>query len=157
MNIYLAFYRTGGSVFSKLIRWWTRSPYSHCELAYLTEQGVQTGQYVCWTSSERDGGVRKKVMKLEKDHWDLVKVTLPKSTAGKPIAWFADNEGKKYDWAGIFGMAWSASGDKADRYFCSEACLTALQTTGWGRGLHPSKTSPGALYEYAQAMLEPTA
>ena len=49
MSVQLALYKGRGTLFNALIRWWTRSPYSHCEL-------VING--TCYSSSIRDGGVR---------------------------------------------------------------------------------------------------
>ena len=50
------------------IRTFTQSIYSHCELAIAREDG----QYDCYSSSIRDGGVRMKTMKLPADKWDLI-------------------------------------------------------------------------------------
>ena len=148
MKLYLAFYKGKGSFFSKAIRWWTRSPYSHVEIAVPKND---TNLYECFTSSERDGGVRHKRMELPTEKWDLVEVHIPVGKKGEVFVWFRNNMDKKYDWAGIFGMVVSSHADKVNRYFCSEACLTALQAAGWGLGLRPSKTSPGALYDFAAA------
>ena len=46
-----------------LIRKFTRSPYSHCEIA--VDKG--NGQYDCYSASLRDGGVRMKTMTLPAD------------------------------------------------------------------------------------------
>jgi hypothetical protein len=48
-------YKAKGDFFNGLIRWWTGSQYSHCEL-------IVRG--VCYSSTIRDGGVRAKVMAL---------------------------------------------------------------------------------------------
>ena len=55
MSVQLALYKAPGEWTNALIRWWTRSQYSHCEL-------VIDG--TCYSSSERDRGVRSKVMAL---------------------------------------------------------------------------------------------
>ncbi|OBX04200.1 enoyl-CoA hydratase, partial [Gallibacterium salpingitidis] len=64
-NVYLALYkgkRSGKSLYAHwcrlcdlLIRKCTRGKYSHCEIAVKKD-----GFYECYSSSVRDGGVRKK-------------------------------------------------------------------------------------------------
>ena len=53
-----------------IIRTLTGSPYSHCELAVPCADG----QYDCYSSSIRDGGVRLKTMPLPPEKWDLIPV-----------------------------------------------------------------------------------
>ena len=48
-----------------LTAWWTRSPYSHVEIVI---------EGVCYSSSLRDGGVRKKVIDLDKPHWRVIPI-----------------------------------------------------------------------------------
>jgi hypothetical protein len=48
MSVQLALYKSHGNWVNRFIRWWTGSPYSHCEL-------VING--TCYSSSVRDGGV----------------------------------------------------------------------------------------------------
>ena len=51
-------------IYNRLVRWWTKSPYSHVELV------VSTGR--AWSSSFEDGGVRSKLIDLDPAKWDLV-------------------------------------------------------------------------------------
>ena len=60
--VQLAMYKAKGDLFNGLIRWWTGSQYSHCEL-------VVRG--VCYSSTIRDGGVRAKVMALLDNRMNL--------------------------------------------------------------------------------------
>ena len=69
---YLACYKgpaTGlfNITFHKVVCWWTRSKYSHCEL-------VING--TAYSSSSRDKGVRKKEIDFSSGKWDLYPVEL---------------------------------------------------------------------------------
>ena len=48
----VAFYKGEGNFFDKLIRWWTKSSYSHCELIF--------SDGIFFSADPRDGGVRYK-------------------------------------------------------------------------------------------------
>lgn len=114
----------------KVIRLATRSKYSHCELAVKR----QDGQFVCYSSSPRDGGVRKKVMALDTAKWDFVKVQI---SHNKIKCCFAKTRGKKYDLLGAIGIPFKVQDN--DKWFCSEWCATAL-------GLSDTQISPQGLY-----------
>jgi hypothetical protein len=118
--MHLAFYKAPGTVFDKLIRLVTRSPYSHVELV-LGNAG--DGTFVCGSSSPRDGGVRIKTMSLPADRWDLAPIAGDAATA---LHWFEQHRGEPYDWLGVlrFVLPWVGQSPRA--WFCSEACLAAL-------------------------------
>ena len=99
--------------FDALVRWWTRGPYSHCEL-------VIDG--LCWSSSARDGGVRGKAIVLGAN-WDVFDVP---GDEAKALAWFQAHKGARYDVAGLFGFVWRREYGDGQRWFCSEACAAAL-------------------------------
>ena len=92
MGVKLALYRPhrwqdlGGYV----IAWWTRSAYSHCEL-------VIDGW--CYSSSIRDGGVRRKQIDLAQPHWTVIDIDGDKAYA---MLIFAQYEGEPYGWADLF-------------------------------------------------------
>ena len=130
-RIYLALYKgnrsgTGFKVLkSRLGDWLTRKVtkgiYSHCELALLQEYG----QYLCYSSSIRDGGVRQKLMPLPAEKWDLIPLNLSNEQIHQVDAFFIRNRGKKYDWLGAIGVVLKFNQDK-NKYFCSEFCAEAL-------------------------------
>ena len=76
--ITLAFYKGRGSSWwirlqDGLIRFATRSPYSHVEL--IVGRAEHDREETCLSSSGRDGGVREKRIVLERAKWDLVDLT----------------------------------------------------------------------------------
>ena len=130
MSVQLALYKGEGDLFNRLIRWWTGSPYSHCEL-------VVRGN--CFSSSVRDGGVRGKPMALPADKWDLIE--LPWADAQQAQAWFNRHAGERYGWLDL--LTGQLLGMQRDHrgVFCSEACAKAL-------GLRNStRMSPQALLD----------
>lgn len=86
--IYLAVYKGEGKLFNRLIRLWTRSRYSHCELV------MPDGRWL--SASAMDGGVRAKHIELDFEHWDLI--PLPWANAKLIESVFDRHEGKGYDW-----------------------------------------------------------
>tara|TARA_R110001606_G_scaffold390081_1_gene556778 strand:- start:62 stop:238 length:177 start_codon:yes stop_codon:yes gene_type:complete len=57
--IALAFYKGHGQLLDRVIRWVTRSSFSHVEiLRAVPAMSVDGAQSRAWSSSGRDGGVR---------------------------------------------------------------------------------------------------
>lgn len=101
-----------------------RVRYSHCEL-------VIAGK--CYSSSERDGGVRAKEIDLASGHWEVFLIS---GDEAKVLAWFREHSAENYDWAGIAAFVVPLLQQRPRHWFCSEACAAALGMPG-GRGLTP--------------------
>ena len=117
----------------RLICWWTRSPYSHVEI-------VING--VCYSSSLRDGGVRKKTIDLDKPHWRVIPIEWRNETD----AWreFAKRNGKPYGWMDLITQHVLRLPVDDPGLLCSELCALMLGLPeSTARGM-----SPGALVEY---------
>lgn len=115
--IYLAAYKGKGKLFNRLIRLWTRSRYSHCELV------MPDGRWL--SASAMDGGVRAKHIELNLEHWDLF--PLPWASESRIKVVFASHRGKGYDWLGVFlSQLLPVAIDDRLRMFCSEFCAAAL-------------------------------
>lgn len=139
MNMQLAFYKgPAKDLAHKIAHWavcfWTRSPYSHCEL-------VIDG--VCYSSSTRDGGVRSKEIDLASGNWDLVPVQGDLLMA---MVHFRGTKGLPYDWAGVMRFVFPWLPNPARRWYCSEWCAAAL---GWEQ----IELSPQELYSRASSLL----
>ena len=133
IKVTLAFYKGKGLIGDYLIRWWTRSQYSHCELIINN---------TWYTSSMRDGGVRRRFSAARpSDHWDFVDVDMSVGDSLDAITKFSEILGKKYDWIGIFFSQFiKADGHERHKWFCSEVCAYML-------GLDkPHRFSPQDLY-----------
>lgn len=120
----IAFYkgtRPGlAGVFNRAVRWWTRGPYSHCELILWR---LADGRAVCGSSSNLDGGVRRKIIDLDPDHWDIVDARW--ANQSKALTWFYLHEGQQYDKAGLFGFVWRRGDGDKRKWWCSEALAAA--------------------------------
>jgi len=130
--IYLALYKGHGTLLNRLIRFWTRSIYSHCELV------MPDGRWL--SASAMDGGVRAKRIELDLAHWDLIPV--PWADANRIEQLFRANQGRGYDWLGLLGSQFlPITIDNKRRMFCSEFCAAGL-----GYPL-PQRYSPALLGE----------
>lgn len=145
MRAYLAFYKHKRPINSwqnlvyrladDIIRLFTFGKYSHCELAIKTDEN-QT-DYLCYSSSNRDGGVRSKTMSLPKDRWDLIEVQNVKLSAIEEF--YKKTDHYKYDFLGAIGVV-IGFGNSKRKYFCSEWCADVLNVG------QPHKYSPNSLY-----------
>lgn len=119
--------------FDDAIKFFTRGPYSHCEIAIPNPDPSLV--FTCYSASNRDGGVRKKVMQLPPERWDLIEVNIEPE---KVRDFFAKTQGAKYDLIGVLGVVLRIR-DSKTKYFCSEWCAECL-------GLNkPHKFSPNQL------------
>lgn len=103
-------------LYNRLVRWWTDSEYSHCELVF--------SDGMCGSSSWLDGGVRLKRIDLDPDHWDVIDCPGNEDAA---YFWFLQHQGEPYDLRGMFRFVWGGLRDSRGKTFCSEAVAAALQ------------------------------
>jgi len=133
MKFQAAFYkgtRPGlAGIYSRVVRWWTKSDYSHVELVLSTDRA--------WSSSFEDGGVRCKPIDFDPARWDLV--DLPPALEQAAEAWFEEHRGAGYDLVGNLQFVLSPIPHSRRRWFCSEAVAAALGIPD------PWRYSPGAL------------
>jgi len=141
--LYVAFYKGHADKWQhrlqdSLIRFFTRGAYSHCEIVWQHHNSID--EYVCITSSPRDGGVRRKLMPLSLHKWHLLPlVTRLDLTPTAAQSFYIQHWNKKYDWRGIINFILPVGHDRT-RYFCSEFCAEFL-------GLNnPHRISPNDLY-----------
>lgn len=109
-----------------LIRLLTKGIYSHCEIAILRADG----QYDCYSASNRDGGVRYKVMDLPSDRWDLQPIDNLKSHS--VLSHYERTRHHRYDTLGALGVVLLSPQSQA-RSFCSEWCYNVIfnSVDGW--------------------------
>jgi hypothetical protein len=116
----IAFYKSTHTglpgIYNRLVRWWTKGIYSHCEL--LFSDGI------CASSSYMDGGVRFKQIDLDITKWDFVRV--PDHLEVNARLWFKMHQGDRYDLLGNLHFVIGAVSDDKNKWFCSEAVASAL-------------------------------
>lgn len=113
----IAFYKNRKDTTSKVICWWTKGPYSHCEIIF--NSGVSA------SSSGRDGGVRFKEIEFHPERWDIYDLG-EKFSEEAAHEWFLNHEEAEYDHFGLVGFLYPPFDEDRVKYFCSEAVAAAL-------------------------------
>ena len=103
-------------IFHKVVCWWTKSKYSHCEIVYKGE---------AYSSSSRDGGVRKKLIDFNSGKWDLY--TIEKLDGEFLITFYEETDECGYDYLGLFRFVLPFIKSSENRWFCSEWCAFVLK------------------------------
>ncbi|MCR9123015.1 MAG: hypothetical protein NXH91_12160 [Phyllobacteriaceae bacterium] len=125
-----------------MIRWVTRSSYSHVELTDLS-WGIGD-RSICWSASPRDGGVRSKLIDLRSGHWLIVPIA---ETNARTVDFIEREAGKGYDWFGlVFSQFFNWRRQDKKRWFCSELIAAALDLP------RPAMWSPGDLKAMVERM-----
>ena len=118
MKYEIAFYKSKHRLFNRLVCYWLRGDYSHCELILARSATTAT----CASASYMDGGVRIKTMMLNPEHWDIVEVECP----ALPEIWMHLHRGQGYDVLGLLGFVWRRQIGDQRKWFCSEAVAAML-------------------------------
>jgi len=138
-----AFYRGTrpgiAGIYNRIVRWWTRSDFSHVELV------LSTG--LAWSASFADGGVRSKPIDFDSKNWILI--DLPPALEKAAEAWFFVHRGAKYDLLGNLQFVLSPIPHTQGRWFCSEAVAAALGIPD------PWRYSPGTLASALTLLQQP--
>lgn len=115
----VAFYKGRKRLFNRLVAWYLRGDYSHCELILSESIGVSE----CASSSYLDGGVRTKRMVLDPEHWDIIEVGGDENYVR---SWLSYYEEDRYDILGLLGFVWRRESGMSEKWFCSEAVAAML-------------------------------
>lgn len=125
---YVALYRGHGAV-GHLIRWQTRSEYSHASLVYPDADGLPSNLSI--ESKEFHGVRRHEITPDEWENIDLFRVVNCTPTQWRRAFQFAERQlGADYDWRGVFRFVTRLPAYKNDKWFCSELVCAALRYAG---------------------------
>ncbi len=117
----------------------TKGPYSHCELVEV----LPTGEYKCFSSSYRDGGVRSKILSLNQESWDFVSADFVRLETLQEVE--NSTEGLGYDLLGAMGLVFLTP-QSQKRWFCSELVAEVI-------GLPESwRYTPNTLYSVCKRL-----
>lgn len=137
----VAFFKNGKGIFDRLVRWWTKSPYSHCEL-FFPDDGTLIG------SVPRIGVREQRVASLDPESWDLLDIPLDPTDEAIVRTWCRGELGSKYDWFSIFfSQVLHIPRSHPDKWYCSEFCAAALQQVSELMGVKPCTLDPGELHD----------
>jgi hypothetical protein len=138
----IAFQKNDPNLFPKLIRWWTKSPYSHCEIIFTNG--------LTFSADCNSTGIRTKFKTSNHNtvDWDFVKIPVDAETEAKLFRWATTEAGCLYDFVGIvFTQILPLSFQNPWWWFCSELCTAFLQQAGLLTDLIAYKLNPGQLFK----------
>ena len=108
-----------------LTAWWTRSPYPHVEIVDMSEDEVFDPTFaLCYSSSIRDGGVRKKVIDLDKPWWRVIPIEWADEDAALRV--FRRYEGQPYGYWDLLTQHVLRLPVDDPGLLCSELCALML-------------------------------
>jgi hypothetical protein len=147
MYIKIAFYRGQGSWHNRLIRWWTKSPYSHAEL--ILADGVT------WISispfAEQKVVAKAKVL-YDNKVWDFLEFEVTEQQHADILKFYDHTAGQRYDWIGMLLSQFLPFRIKQhNRWYCSQWIAYALMLSdvvSWQKKaiFDYSDLSPGFLF-----------
>jgi hypothetical protein len=152
MTVKLAF-KKGNGFFSKLIKWWTKSKYSHVEILLPNKSGEFNPGV--WLSANHKKGVRIKpiIYPLDTENWDYIDVEVPVECYDNAMKKINEIVQYKYATLDLF-LVQVFKLDKMEnrkKMFCSESVCEVLKAFCEPKITHLDKAcvnySPGDLYE----------
>jgi hypothetical protein len=154
-NVRIVLFKGPGSFVDTLIRWWTQSPYSHCELVFTDGTWFSTDtaepQHVRLLPPEQTPATLDPVAFLA--NYDVIRIPMSEANEAKMRTWATSVVGAAYDWAGIyFSQVLNLGWHTATRYFCGEVDTEALEVGGVPFTLQPQRYNPGRLAKTLRAL-----
>lgn len=114
-TVYVVFYKDNYKWWSRLIKWYTNSNYSHCEF-------YCKGQLIGISNEQQ---VRKLQQPLNLSKWDVFELKIPFHTHLERF--YNKTQGAKYDWKGILlSCIFNRKKHNKNKYTCSEWVLNAI-------------------------------
>ena len=123
MKINIAFYKGKGTWTNSIVRWWTKSIYSHAELVLpdcVTWLGISPFLKSVVT--------KRIVLEYNREKWDLVEIDISEEQYELVMQFFEDTQGQGYDWIGMLLSQFLPCKIKhRERWYCSEWIAYALR------------------------------
>ena len=153
-RIKIAFYKGRGDWRNKIIRWWTKSLYSHAELVlpdnktWLSISPILTSRVSAREKTEHDP-----------EKWDFLEFEVSSEQLQIISNFFDDTKGCQYDWIGMIASQFLPFAIKRrEKWYCSEWIAYALRIAGvfhWReiKIYDRCDLSPGVLYRIAKDSL----
>ena len=152
MVIKIAFYRGRNGLFDRIIKWWTKSPYSHAEL--ILPDGITWISISPFLTSKV--GARTKE-EWDSDAWEFVEIEVDQQQLGVIQEFYEYTKGCKYDWIGMLLSQFLPFHIKRKgKWYCSEWIAYALRIScaiDWRiiKIYDRADLSPAVLYEIVRA------
>lgn len=132
--MYLAFYKKPKTAVEKLIKFFTRSNYVHCEIVTVKLEHTFYGY-----ASDIGVGVCARWKEYKIDDWEFIKIDDCKGVT-ELRSFYQKTKNRKYDYLGVLGFVLGTP-QNPKRYFCSEWCAEFLGVE------KPYKVTPAKLKE----------
>ena len=151
MRLKIACYKKSKTLFGKLIvrqqrLYWIPeryARYSHVELVFE--------DWLSFSSSEVDWGVRFKNIEWKNENWDFIELEVSKNKYRKILEFCKKQEGNRYNKVGIFfAQILNFNRKKHWTWFCSEIVTRALQEAWMLCTITPLFTKPAELACYLE-------
>ena len=151
MKITIAFYKGKGNLVNAIVRWWTKSEYSHAELILADD--------ISWISispSFNSKIMRRINLGIDHSKWDLVELNVTEEQYAVILDFFEETRGQRYDWVGMLLSQFLPCKIKhRERWYCSEWIAYALRIScvfDWReiKIYDRQDLSPAALYDLIQ-------
>lgn len=113
-SVSIVFYKGRGTLAEKLIRLWTKSPYSHCE--FRRSDGL-------YHSNDRFNFIsRTERLEINPNDWEVCEISLPSEIIERVERRQLRKNGTAYDWMGIvFSQVFRLGLHDKKRWFCSKS------------------------------------
>ena len=123
MNVYIGLYKGKGTLINKIVRWWTKSQYSHAELI-LDDKQTWIGISPFIKSQVTD----RKNVEYNPEKWDFYKIPVTEEQYNAILDFYDINKGATYDWIGMLLSQFLSFRIKQKyKWYCSEWILYALR------------------------------
>jgi hypothetical protein len=123
MKVWIALYKGEGDFVNKVVRWWTKSDYSHAELILNDKQ-----TWIGISPFIKARLVLRKVSNYEPSNWDFYEIDINQEQHNLIIDFYNLTKDSKYDWAGMLLSQCSPFRIKEkNKWYCSEWIMYALR------------------------------
>lgn len=113
-TVSIVFYKGRGTLAEKLIRLWTKSPYSHCE--FRRSDGL------CHSNDRYRLVSRLQDLEIDACDWEVCNLELPTEIIDRVERRQLRKNGTRYDWMGIvFSQVFRLGWHDKKRWFCSKS------------------------------------
>ena len=123
MKIKIAFYKGDGNCLNGVVRWWTKSIYSHAEL--VLPDGIT---WIGISPFLKSKVASRKKLLIDYTEWDFLSLEVTQEQVDIIMEFFEDTEGHRYDWVGMLLSQFLPCKIKhKKRWYCSEWIAYALR------------------------------
>lgn len=123
MKITIAFYKGKGTFVNAIVRWWTKSIYSHAEMILPDNLS-----WISISPSFNSKIMRRINLDMDKSQWDFVRIDITEEQYAVILDFFEETKGQRYDWVGMLLSQFLPCRIKhRERWYCSEWIAYALR------------------------------